>query len=117
MCALLPKKGGVASLTDFRPISLVHSIAKLIAKVLSTRLTGIIDELISPAQSAFIKSRCIHDNYIYIQNCVRSLHSKKKSTLLIKLDIARAFDSVSWEYILELLQKLGFSVAGRIGLP
>lgn len=33
--------------------------------------------------------------------------------LLIKLDIARAFDSVSWEFILELLQWLGFSARWR----
>uniref|UniRef100_A0A453KWU5 Reverse transcriptase domain-containing protein n=1 Tax=Aegilops tauschii subsp. strangulata TaxID=200361 RepID=A0A453KWU5_AEGTS len=44
---------------------------------------------------------------------VRSLHHTKKPALLIKLDIARAFDSVSWELILELLQQLGFSSRWR----
>uniref|UniRef100_A0A453EAZ0 Uncharacterized protein n=1 Tax=Aegilops tauschii subsp. strangulata TaxID=200361 RepID=A0A453EAZ0_AEGTS len=50
---------------------------------------------------------------LYVQNCVRSLHRKNKPSLLLKLDIARAFDSVSWEYLLELLHRLGFSTRWR----
>lgn len=98
---------------DFRPISLINSVPKLIAKVLSLRLSAVIGSLVSPAQSAFLKTRCLQDNFLYVQNCVRSLHRKKKAALLIKLDIARAFDSVSWEYILELLTELGFSARLR----
>lgn len=61
-----------------------------------------------------MKSRCIHDNFLYVQNCVRSFHRRKTPALLLKLDIACAFDSVSWEYILELLQHLGFSAPPRL---
>jgi hypothetical protein len=43
---------------DFHPISLVHSFAKLVTKVLAARLVYI-DELISTSQSAFIRGRCI----------------------------------------------------------
>uniref|UniRef100_A0A453B983 Reverse transcriptase domain-containing protein n=1 Tax=Aegilops tauschii subsp. strangulata TaxID=200361 RepID=A0A453B983_AEGTS len=42
-----------------------------------------------------------------------SFHRKKKQMLLFKLDIAKAFDSISWEYLLELLQNLGFSLRWR----
>lgn len=49
MVALLPKKDGVVAITDFRPISLIHSFAKLITKVLSIRLSKIIHTIISPA--------------------------------------------------------------------
>lgn len=73
------------------------------------RLSDKIGELISPAQSAFLKTRCLQDNFLYVQKCVRSLHRKKKLALLIKLDIARAFGSVSWEFIFELLREMGFS--------
>uniref|UniRef100_A0A452YQC4 Reverse transcriptase domain-containing protein n=1 Tax=Aegilops tauschii subsp. strangulata TaxID=200361 RepID=A0A452YQC4_AEGTS len=37
------------------------------------------------------------------------MHRTRTPALLLKLDIAKAFDSVSWEYLIELLQKLGFS--------
>jgi hypothetical protein len=64
--------------------------------------------LISHAQSAFLKTRCIHDNYLFVSNLARALHRKNKPSLLLKIDFAKAFDSVSWEYLLELLQHLGF---------
>uniref|UniRef100_A0A453F5U5 Uncharacterized protein n=1 Tax=Aegilops tauschii subsp. strangulata TaxID=200361 RepID=A0A453F5U5_AEGTS len=65
------------------------------------------------AQSAFLSSKGIHDSFLYVQNTVRSLHMKKTPALLLKLDIARAFDNVSWEYLLDLLQALGFSARWR----
>jgi hypothetical protein len=53
---LIPKKKGAESIGDFRLISLIHGFAKLITKVLALRLAPLINELISPCQSAFIKN-------------------------------------------------------------
>uniref|UniRef100_A0A453RA06 Reverse transcriptase domain-containing protein n=1 Tax=Aegilops tauschii subsp. strangulata TaxID=200361 RepID=A0A453RA06_AEGTS len=50
---------------------------------------------------------------LFVENSVRALHHHKTPTLLLKLDIAKAFDSVSWEYILELLEKMGFPARWR----
>lgn len=72
-----------------------------------------ISSIISPAQSAFLRSKSTQDNFLYVQNIVRSLHRKKQPALLLKLDIAKAFDSVSWEYLLEVLQQLGFPARWR----
>lgn len=105
---LLSKKNGASEISHFRPISLTHSIAKLISKVLSIRLASAIDGLISPAQTAFQKGKCIHDSYRYVQGCVRMLQRERRPALLFKLDIAKTFDTVSWEYILELMQQMGF---------
>jgi len=60
------------------------------------------------AQSAFIRRRSIHDNFLYTQNLIRELHRAGKPTLFLKLDIAKAFDTVRWDYLLEVLQQLGF---------
>src|ERR1041384_2198359 len=56
---LLPKKEGAEGIADYRPISLIHGIAKIIAKVLSMRLAPHMNDLVSNAQSAFIKRRSI----------------------------------------------------------
>jgi mannosylglycoprotein endo-beta-mannosidase len=93
---------------DFRLISLIHSFAKLLTKVLALRLSAYIDRLISSAQSAFIKKRCIQDNFLYVRGLARHYHRTKTSACLIKLDITKAFDSVSWEFLLELLSRRGF---------
>jgi hypothetical protein len=106
---LLPKKDGDSTINDYRPISLIHSVAKLFSKVLAQHLTTVIGSWISPAQSAFLKTHTIHDNFLYVRNLAYSLHRKKKMALLIELDSARAFDSVSWEYLRDLMQHLGFS--------
>uniref|UniRef100_A0A453F5J4 Uncharacterized protein n=1 Tax=Aegilops tauschii subsp. strangulata TaxID=200361 RepID=A0A453F5J4_AEGTS len=88
LVSLIPKKDGADKISDFRPISLIHSMAKLIAKVLSIRLAAVVQDIISPAQSAFLSSKGIHDSFLYVQNTVRSLHMKKTPALLLKLDIA-----------------------------
>jgi hypothetical protein len=55
----LPKKDGAEEISDFRPISLIHGIAKIISKMLALRLGPFMNELVSNAQSAFIKKRSI----------------------------------------------------------
>jgi hypothetical protein len=69
--------------------------------------------MVSSSQSAFVKKRCIHDNFVLVQGLVKEFHRKKTSALFIKLDIAKAFDSVSWAYLLEVLEALGFGTRWR----
>lgn len=59
------------------------------------------------------KKRCIHDNFIYVQNVVKALNKAKRPSLFIKLDISKAFDSVCWVFLLEVLQALGFGQRWR----
>jgi hypothetical protein len=48
-----------------------------------------------------------------VQSLVKEFHGKTKKALFIKLNIAKAFDSISWAYLLEVLQRLGFSAKWR----
>jgi hypothetical protein len=59
-------------------------------------------------QSAFIKGRCIHDNFRTVSLTCKWLHSRRFPCVLIKVDIAKAFDSVSWPFLLDLLRHIGF---------
>jgi mannosylglycoprotein endo-beta-mannosidase len=111
--ALIPKTDIAEGAKDFRPISLIHSFAKLITNTLSIRLSRHINSLVSNSQSAFIKRRCIQDNFMYVRNLARAYHRTKTPALLFKLDILKAFDTVSWEYLLELLEQRGFSQKWR----
>jgi hypothetical protein len=108
LLTLLPKKNYATLVKDFRPISLIHSFAKLITKLLANRLAGRLSELVSANQSGFVKGRCIHDNFLLVQQTTRFLHQQKQPRILLKLDISKAFDSVSWLFLLEVLQRRGF---------
>jgi hypothetical protein len=63
---LLPKKSEAIRVTDFRPISLIHNIAKIFSKLLANRLTPRLNSLVFNCQSAFIKRSSIHDNFLYV---------------------------------------------------
>ena len=106
---LLKKKTDAANVGDFRPISLIHSFAKLFTKVLARRLAVHMNNLVKPNQSAFIRTRLIHENYKAVQLTAKLLHRSKVPCSLLKIDIAKAFDTVNWQFLLDLLQHLGFS--------
>jgi hypothetical protein len=105
---MLPKRPDAAALGDYRPISLIHVFAKLVAKTLATRLAPRMEALVDRNQCAFIRRRCIHDNFMLVQQTARFLHREKEPRVMLKLDIARAFDSVSWGFLMEVLRKVGF---------
>jgi hypothetical protein len=107
------KKDGATRVVVFRPISLINSLAKIITKILEDRLAPRLNEIVSGCQNAFIKKRCIHDNFVYVQSVIKALHKAKRPTLFIKLDISKAFDSLNWVFLLESLQALGFGQKWR----
>jgi hypothetical protein len=107
---LIPKNEGAEDIRDFRPIRLIHVIVKIITKILALRLAPFMNDLISPCQSAFIKRRNIHDNFLYMRNLTMRFHITKTSTLLIKLDISKAFNSVRWDYLISILEHRWFPV-------
>jgi hypothetical protein len=109
---MIPKEGAY-QVKDFRPISLVHSFAKLITKVLANRLAKRLNDMVSPNQSAFIKGRFIQDNFMLVQQTSRLLHQQNMDRLLLILDITKPFDSVSWPFLLEVMQQLGFGPVWR----
>lgn len=66
------------------------------------------DALVRGNQTAFIKGRRIHDNFRSVQLYCRWLHARRHACVLLKIDIAKAFDSVAWPFLLEVLDRLGF---------
>lgn len=59
-------------------------------------------------QTAFIKGRQIHENFRVVQLACRWLHAKRCSTMLLKVDLAKAFDSVAWPFLVEMLERISF---------
>lgn len=110
---LIPKHMGADAVQDFRPILLLHNLIKIFTEILARRLAPRLSTLVDQCQSAFIKKCSIQENFLYVHNTAKFLHRTKKPTLLLKLDIAKAFDSVSWTYLLDMLEARGFGPRWR----
>lgn len=84
---------------------------KIISKIFVAKLRPYLDKIISPAQSAFIPNRWIAENQVIVQEILHSFKSNKTKPglMAIKLDLQKAYDKVSWEFIHAVLLHLGFS--------
>lgn len=74
---LIPKKEPMV-IGDYRPISLLHSFAKLLTKMLANRLAPRLGAIVAPNQSVFIHGHCIHDNFLLIKHIAKFLHGQCK---------------------------------------
>lgn len=105
---LIPKLGDPNTSNDYRPISLIGCLYKIISKVLAERLKSVVSHVIKPIQSAFIKDRNILDGPLLI-NEVISLHKKSKSkAFLFKIDFEKAFNCINWDYLDSIMDQIDF---------
>ena len=105
---LIPKVENPSNIEEFRPISMVGSIYKIIAKILSSRLKDVITPLIDETQNAFVRDRQILDGVLIANESLRWLKQNKISGALIKIDFQLAYDSINWDFLRKVMEKLGF---------
>lgn len=105
---LIPKTDNSLLVSNYRPISLIGIQYKIVSKILANRLSLIVDSVVSREQSAFIKGRQILDGPLILNEIVDWYRTKKKKLMLFKIDFAKAYDSVSWKYLMAILQAMGF---------
>lgn len=105
---LIPKTLSPEGPNDYRPISLLNICMKLLTKLLADRLQNKILEMVHINQYGFLKSRNIQDcvgwAYEYIHQCKQS----GTDTVILKLDFAKAFDTVEHEAVLKVFESFGF---------
>lgn len=105
--SLVPKKPGSTAISDFRPISCCNTTYKAISKLLVSRLKVILPQVILPNQTAFVKGRLLIENTLLASEIVHGYHKEGgPKRITIKVDIAKAFDSIRWEFIFQCLRSL-----------
>ena len=113
---IIPKVQHPQEASEFRPISCCNVIYKCIAKMLCQRLKRVLPSIIDPYQAAFIPGRELLYNVLICQDLTRGYqHQYISPRCLLKIDLQKAFDSVHWEFLKELLMDLHFPPYSIIG--
>ena len=105
---LIPKKGGVKDLKDFKPINLVGGLYRWLTKVLANRLKEVLAKVISMSQNVFVEGRESMDVVLIANKAIDSILKSNRGAILCKLDIEKAYDHVDWSFLLAVLEKMGF---------
>jgi hypothetical protein len=105
---LIPKVSSPMELKDYRPISLLGCLYKLLSKVLARRLAGVMNSIISTNQSGFPKGRNLVDGVMVINELVDYAKKAKRQCLILKVDFEKANDSVDWGFLEYMLMRVGF---------
>ena len=107
----VPKSEDTSIPNNFRPISILHTVGKLLEKLVHTQLTNYLyeNELLSQTQFGFTKNRSTEDALTLLtENIYRALNDKQTCILLL-LDFSKAFDVVPHNLLLQKLDRLGVS--------
>ncbi|XP_074265897.1 uncharacterized protein LOC141588349 [Silene latifolia] len=115
---LIPKVERPTSVKHFRPISCCNVLYKAISKILCDRLALILPDLINRSQGAFVKGRSILENILICQDLVRFYNRGMASPrCLFKLDLQKAYDSIEWSFLDQMLVALKFPEHFRSLIP
>lgn len=98
-------------MSNFQPINLCNTIYKIVSKIIVNRLQPVMDDLISPNQNALIKGRLISDNIFLASELITFIYKSrtmKSHWGTTKLDLAKAYERLSWPFIRMVLTRMNF---------
>ena len=118
--ALYKGKGDAAMLVNYRPITLLNTDYRLLAKVLATRWGLVLGGSISREQTAFLPGRLIGENIMLLQLLPAALRAQATSTArnqgaAVFLDFQKAYDTVDRGFLLAVMERMGAGAVGAAG--
>ena len=109
LLSLVPKSPDAEKLSDYRPIACCNLIYKVISKIITRRLKATLPQAIELNQCAFVEGHLLLENVLLATELVKDYHKPSiSSRSAIKLDISKAFDTISWSFIEETLRAMNY---------
>ncbi|XP_073357964.1 uncharacterized protein [Aegilops tauschii subsp. strangulata] len=109
LITLIPKVGSPSTVNDYHPITLLNCCLKLITKLLANRLQKVILRIIHRNQYGFIHGRTIQDCLAWTFQYIHQCQTSRRKTVLLKLDFAKAFDTIEHDSMIKIMKHMGFN--------
>jgi len=106
---LLPKKGDLSEIKNWRPVSLLCSDYEILSKALANRLSGVLEEVIHTDQTYCVPGRQIFDNISFVRDMFDISRLFDVDFGLISIDQEKAFNRIEHSYLWEVLEAFGFN--------
>ncbi|GBG80831.1 hypothetical protein CBR_g31387 [Chara braunii] len=110
---LLHKKGDMMDIRNYRPITLLTVVYKMLAKALANRLIPVLDQIIHPTQTGFVKSRRIQDNILLVNELLKLTRQDKQNLAVVFIDFEKAYDHVDWLFLDRCMEKMNIGPVFR----
>ncbi|GKV42304.1 hypothetical protein SLEP1_g49718 [Rubroshorea leprosula] len=110
---LIPKVENPQRIEEYRPISLIGVMYKILAKLLANRLRKVLGKIIGEQQMAFIEGRQLMDGVVIANEVIDEAKRKRIKSFLFKVDFEKAYDKVSWDFVDYMLMRTGFTATWR----
>lgn len=107
MIRLIPKSVNKTELKDWRPLTMLNTDYKIIARLLASRLQVILPTLILPQQTGFIKGRNMLDNVLTLWMAQDAAKVTSSKGMFVKLDFEKAYDRVEHSYLWDTMEHCG----------
>ena len=105
---LIPKKGNVTQIKNWRPISLLSNLYKVLSRAINNRLLTTTDRVTSRAQKGFTKSRYLQEVLINVMEFIGNCDAAGVNAFVLSIDYAKAFDTLSIKFMTECYKFFGF---------
>ncbi|GKU86994.1 hypothetical protein SLEP1_g1457 [Rubroshorea leprosula] len=110
---LIPKVTNPQKIEEFRPISLIGVMYKVIAKLLANRISLVLDSIIGESQMAFIRGRQMVDSIVIANETIDAAKRKKMASFMFKMDFVKAYDKVCWDFLDYMMLRMDFDPKWR----
>lgn len=105
---LIPKTRNASKIGDFRPISCLNTLYKVISRLLTVRLKEVLEHVVSHTQSTFMPGRLLAENVLLATELDQGYkRSNISPRAMLKVDLRKAFDSVRWDFVIATLNVMG----------